>query len=119
MAGIYHLQGTVKHYDWGGFSFIPALLQLPNPEKLPFAEYWMGTHSLGVSTLQPPDGEARPLTRHVDSLLFFWSADGKDMLSIQVTLPKRPAEESYARENAKGIPIIHRSEIMDDNHKPE
>lgn len=28
MPGIYSLKGTVKHYDWGGVSFIPSLLKL-------------------------------------------------------------------------------------------
>ncbi|MFZ1328689.1 MAG: type I phosphomannose isomerase catalytic subunit, partial [Chitinophagaceae bacterium] len=49
MPGIYSLKGTVKHYDWGGVSFIPSLLKIDNREKKPFAEYWMGTHPFGDS----------------------------------------------------------------------
>ena len=45
MAGIYRLKGTVKHYDWGGDSFIPSLLQVENKDNLPFAEYWLGAHA--------------------------------------------------------------------------
>ena len=30
MAGIYKLTGVVKHYDWGGNTFIPALLKKIN-----------------------------------------------------------------------------------------
>ena len=44
MAGILRLKGTVKHYDWGGASFIPSLLQMENTDRQPFAEYWMGAH---------------------------------------------------------------------------
>src|SRR5687768_1826398 len=44
MAGIFHLKGTVKHYDWGGKYFIPTLLRVPNPANIPFAEYWLGAH---------------------------------------------------------------------------
>ncbi len=51
MAGIYKLTGTVKHYDWGGNSFIPSLLTIQNEKKKPFAEYWMGIHPLGMSLI--------------------------------------------------------------------
>jgi mannose-6-phosphate isomerase len=42
MELIAQLKGVIKHYDWGGYSFIPGLLNLPNEKKIPFAEYWMG-----------------------------------------------------------------------------
>ncbi len=44
MDVIGQLTGTVKHYDWGGTSFIPSLLNITNEENKPFAEYWMGVH---------------------------------------------------------------------------
>jgi mannose-6-phosphate isomerase len=45
MKGAYRLKGNVKHYDWGGFSFIPSLLKMDNPEQKPCAEYWLGVHA--------------------------------------------------------------------------
>jgi len=52
MPGIYYLKGTVKHYDWGGSSFIPALLKVENKSRKAFAEYLMGTHPLGESMVE-------------------------------------------------------------------
>ncbi len=120
MAGIYELNGTVKHYDWGGTSFIPSLLQMANPEHQPFAEYWMGTHLLGVSVVKTNEG-TRPLTELTGRLPYLFKAlDVKDMLSIQVHPSKKAAEEGFARENEAGIPpdSPHRN-YKDDNHKPE
>ena len=37
MPGIYRLKGVVKHYDWGGYSFIPALLNIENKYHQPSA----------------------------------------------------------------------------------
>jgi hypothetical protein len=34
----------VQHYEWGGTTVIPALLEQTNPDKRPFAELWMGAH---------------------------------------------------------------------------
>ncbi len=59
MQGIYRLNGTVKHYDWGGFSFIPSLLKTGNKDHQPFAEYWMGVHPLGVSVLNCREGKQK------------------------------------------------------------
>lgn len=120
MAGIYHLQGTVKHYDWGGFSFIPGLLQLENPGNLPFAEYWLGTHPLGVSNVGR-DKNGIPLTEFVSSLPFLLKVlDVRNMLSIQVHPSKKAAEMEFAKENAAGIPPgSPQRNYKDDNHKPE
>ena len=62
MPGIYRLKGTVKHYDWGGTSFIPALLQAENKDKQPFAEYWMGVHPQDNCTAELP-GHQRVLLK--------------------------------------------------------
>ncbi len=121
MAGIYRLQGTVKHYDWGGTSFIPALLQTPNRENLPFAEYWLGTHSLGISRVELPGGNTAALTEYVSGLPYLLKVlDVKDMLSIQVHPSKETAGKEFARENAAGIALDSpQRNYKDDNHKPE
>jgi mannose-6-phosphate isomerase len=121
MAGIAQLTGTVKHYDWGGFSFIPSLLKTENPDKKPFAEYWLGVHPLGISQVQLVDGNRQALTEYAGDLPFLLKVlDVKDMLSIQVHPSKSSAEEEFARENTEGIPTDSpRRNYKDDNHKPE
>ncbi|MBL7748384.1 MAG: class I mannose-6-phosphate isomerase, partial [Chitinophagaceae bacterium] len=121
MSGIYPLQGTVKHYDWGGYSFIPSLLQVSNAEHKPFAEYWLGTHPLGMGLVQTGDGVVIPLAEMVGQLPFLFKAqDVKEMLSVQVHPAKAAAEIEFARENEEGIPLDapHRN-YKDANHKPE
>jgi mannose-6-phosphate isomerase len=121
MPGIYHLKGAVKHYDWGGTSFIPALLKIDNKEKKPFAEYWMGTHHLGDSLVDTGGKELTPLTVITQSLPYLLKIlDVKNMLSVQVHPSKAAAEKEFERENAEGIPIDSPSRnYKDDNHKPE
>jgi mannose-6-phosphate isomerase len=121
MTGIYHLQGTVKHYDWGGFSFIPLLLKTENKENKPFAEYWMGTHPLGISIVQLPGGEQKKLTEYASGLPYLFKVlDVKEMLSIQVHPSKSAAEKEFERENKEGIPLDSpERSYKDNNHKPE
>ncbi len=121
MPGIYRLKGTVKHYDWGGTSFIPSLLKTENNGNKPFAEYWMGIHPLGVSAVEIPGDGTRPLTEYSNDLPYLFKVlDVKDMLSIQVHPSKSAAAVEFARENAEGIPLdsLQRS-YKDANHKPE
>jgi mannose-6-phosphate isomerase len=48
---IFKLKGKIQHYAWGGTEFIPEWLGIDNPEKKPFAEYWMGAHPSASSTI--------------------------------------------------------------------
>src|ERR1700733_4009332 len=48
---VFRLEGKIQHYAWGGSSFLPRLLSMPNPEGRPFAEYWMGAHDNASSEL--------------------------------------------------------------------
>ncbi len=48
---VFRLAGKIQHYAWGGSSFLPRLLAIPNPEGRPFAEYWMGAHDNASSEL--------------------------------------------------------------------
>ena len=135
MDGIFRLKGTVKHYDWGGPDFIPYLLQAENPEKQPFAEYWMGVHAQDNCSIEVNHhrlllkeyiadnpallgDEVRKKFGQLPYLLKI--LDVHKMLSIQVHPGKEAAEKEFARENAAGIPIDSPKRCYkDNNHKPE
>lgn len=118
--GIYLLKGIVKHYDWGGFSFIPSLLQQENSGERPFAEYWMGIHPLGTS-LVDINGKEKKLSEVEPRLPFLFKVlDVKDMLSIQVHPSKVGAVAGFEEEEKKGIPADSPlRNYRDKNHKPE
>lgn len=131
------LQGTVKHYDWGGYNFIPSLLRLDNPENKPYAEYWMGAHPLAECRVVGEDGSTRLLrdffstmsptalgeyvTARFGNLPYLLKVlDVKGMLSIQVHPGKSDAERDFAAENERGIALDSPARnYKDDNHKPE
>jgi mannose-6-phosphate isomerase len=134
---IFRLNGKVQHYSWGGFEFIPSLLNTPNDSKQPFAEYWLGAHEKAPSEIVGPEGKKEPLDKFIaaDSINILGAKvnsqfgrlpfllkvlDVKDMLSIQVHPSKKSAEKEFADENKKGIAIDSASRnYKDDNHKPE
>lgn len=121
MPGIYHLRGAIKHYDWGGSSFIPALLKIENKKKIPFAEYWLGIHPMGEALVNTGGTELTPLSVIASSFPFLLKVlDVKQMLSIQVHPGKAAAKAGFNRENDAGIPpdAPHRN-YKDPNHKPE
>jgi mannose-6-phosphate isomerase len=136
MHGIAYLEGTVKNYDWGGFSFIPTLLNTDNESEIPQAEYWLGVHPQAACLVV--DENNRVLLRDLlseqgEELLgnyvstkfgtmpFLLKAlDVRNMLSIQVHPSKQDAEKSYRLENEAGIPLDAATRnYKDDNHKPE
>lgn len=134
---MYQINGVIQHYDWGGTTFLPALLNINNEAQLPFAEYWLGVHPGGPSTVHLGGGATTSLSslvlsdkpRHLGYAV--WKAfntlpfllkvlDVRSMLSIQVHPNKQDAEKGFAREQSLGIPIDapHRN-YKDANHKPE
>lgn len=137
MTGIAVLKGTIKHYDWGGYSFIPSLLNISNDNKQPFAEYWLGVHPQADCMVEMANGSGELLRDHINNdrisslgdyvakrfgnMPYLLKAlDVKDMLSIQVHPSKAEAEKNFARENAAGIPLDSpQRNYKDDNHKPE
>lgn len=102
---IFRIKGLIKHYDWGGKTFLPELLNIPNPDKKPFAEYWLGSN-LGDRFEKVP--------------YLMKAQDVEKMLSIQVHPTKEVAKRKFREENDKGIPLDapHRN-YKDQNHKPE
>jgi len=121
MTGIYKLKGTLKHYDWGGTTFIPSLLKIDNEKNLPCAEYWMGTHPQGNSLIEVAKNQFKNLNDFANHLPYLLKVlDVKSMLSIQVHPSKEAAEREFAAENAAGIPLDSpKRNYKDANHKPE
>ncbi len=120
MPGIFPLQGVVKNYEWGGASFIPQLLAISNPQHIPFAEYWMGTHALGTGQVKTAEGMI-DLNSILGNLPFLFKVlDVCNMLSIQVHPSLQDAELGYRSEEEEGIPHDSVLRIYKDrNHKPE
>src|SRR5579859_2894424 len=129
---VFKLQGKVQHYAWGGAAYLPRLLNIPNPEGRPFAEYWMGAHDNAPSELdgltlneyirKDPQGTLGAYTAGRFGRLPYLLKilDVKDMLSIQVHPTKRNAELEFAAENEKGVALnAPERNYKDDNHKPE
>ena len=132
---IYRLQGSVQHYDWGGFEFIPQLLGTHNAENKPHAEYWMGAHRSAPSLLMDEAATIAldKLFASQPSLLgeavhekfqqfpyLFKVLDVKEMLSIQVHPSKKEAEKGFDKEEERGIAINAKNRnYKDRNHKPE
>ncbi len=102
---IVKVKGVFKHYDWGGKTFIPSLLNRSNEEGKPYAEYWLGSDLHEVAGQLP---------------YLFKVQDVEKMLSIQVHPSKEAAIKKFGEENSRGIPLDapHRN-YKDENHKPE
>lgn len=133
---IYKLKGELMHYAWGGYDFLPELLHIPNTDKKPFAEYWMGTHPLAPSELQTAGGARSLLSfikedpanvlsqkvydRFGELPYLFKVQDVRDILSIQVHPSKEEAEKGFDREQQQAIPLdAPDRNYKDKNHKPE
>jgi mannose-6-phosphate isomerase len=133
---IYKLRGKLMHYAWGGYTFLPSLLGIKNEQHQPFAEYWMGAHSLASSELlvgekyeslsslikENPIGilSEKVYAQFGELPYLLKLQDVKDILSIQVHPTKEEAEKGFDRETAAGIPLnAPYRNYKDRNHKPE
>ncbi len=117
---IFKVKGKIQNYAWGGFEYIPNLLDTENTLALPCAEYWLGTHPQAPMKAQdtPPNdsgvlnGEPLPY--------LFKILDVKQMLSIQVHPTQAQAQEGFERENNLGIALEAKNRNYKDNSdKPE
>ncbi len=136
-GGVLKLEGAVRHYEWGGHDFIPRLLGVPNPQKEPFAELWIGAHPQSPSRTTIA-GVSRPLddviaeapeahlgrdacARFGPRLPYLFKVlDVRKMLSIQAHPDQAQAREGFARENAAGIGLAAADRnYKDDSHKLE
>ena len=136
MQKAYKLHGVNRHYDWGGFDFIPSLMNIDNTAKKPFAEYWMGAHTSAPAMIDTHEGQT-PLDvlvkSNVSSFLgnktasefgalpyLFKILDVAKMLSIQVHPSKENALIGFDLEEKAGIAInAPNRNYKDKNHKPE
>ncbi len=134
---MYLLKGSIQHYAWGGFTYIPELLSIPNPEHTPHAEYWLGAHAGGPARVRLSDHAYTGLPELIRSeprrylgktvlekfgeLPFLLKLlDVRGMLSIQVHPNKEEARKGFERENAEGIALdAPNRNYRDANHKPE
>lgn len=132
---IYKLKGTVQHYSWGGYDYIPDLLGIDNTEKKTFAEYWMGAHVSAPSEVktettsfllnellqQQPELLGKKTRARFGELPYLFKVlDVREMLSIQVHPTKEEAEKGFDAEEEKGIDISSANRnYKDRNHKPE
>lgn len=137
MDNMGQLTGTIKYYDWGGFTFIPGLLNIENKTQKTFAEYWLGVHPQADCSVILSNGEERLLrdyftsgspsalgayvARRFETMPYLLKAlDVKDMLSIQVHPNREDALKDFLEENRKGVPLDSaQRNYKDDNHKPE
>ena len=132
----FHLKGKVQNYAWGGFTFLPTLLDFENEGNKPCAEYWMGAHPSASSVISDDvasvwlneyinDNPTETITTKVfeqfgELPYLFKILDVKDMLSIQVHPTKVEAAKGFDAEEAAGIPITAPNRnYKDRNHKPE
>lgn len=134
---MYRIKGVFQHYEWGGNTYLPGIFNMENTVKKPFAEYWLGVHSGGVSMVELDQGSFATLDSLINSnknhylgkstysrfgnLPFLLKIlDVNKMLSIQVHPTKLDAEAGFLRENQSGIPLnAPFRNYKDDNHKPE
>lgn len=134
---MYRIKGSFQHYDWGGSTYLPGLFNLKNPEKTPFAEYWLGVHNGGATRVELEQGSFTRLDNLINSNKQYYLGestftqfqnlpfllkilDVKKMLSIQVHPTKSDAEAGFLSENQAGIPLnASFRNYKDNNHKPE
>jgi mannose-6-phosphate isomerase len=131
----FYLEGSLQHYAWGGYNFLPNFLGTGNKNRLPTAEIWYGAHPKSPATLKGSDRDLQqaieqdPIrllnpqvaNRYANRLPFLLKVlDVREMLSIQVHPTKRAAEEGFADEEANGPERdAPNRNYHDDNHKPE
>lgn len=132
---MYLIKGVVKHYPWGGKSYLVELLGTANARQEPYAEYWLGSHPDGDAVFTDlPDTTLRSFVQeHPDKIFpsdypndttglpfLLKVLDVKDMLSIQLHPNKKTAVLGFSREEAEGKERNAFDRVYKDtNHKPE
>ena len=125
-TALHKIRGKVRDYAWGGYDFIPELLQQDGPRDVPSAEYWLGAHPNDPAIVEIENGDSIPLDafqadRSETPLPFLMKIlDVRMMLSIQVHPSKERAIAGFAEEEATDTPRdASTRNYKDDNHKPE
>jgi mannose-6-phosphate isomerase len=131
------ITGKVQNYAWGGFYYLPKLLNMPVKKGETYAEFWLGTHDRGSADLGNASDKSVSLKEYIDAypeqtlgeqaagkfghLPFLLKVlDVRDMLSIQVHPSKENAQIAFEAENELGIELTSAERnFKDNNHKPE
>jgi mannose-6-phosphate isomerase len=127
----------VQHYAWGGFYYLPKLLNMPVKKGETYAEFWLGTHDRGSAEFNSGLDKPVSLKEYIEAfpeetlgaqaakifgrLPFLLKVlDVKDMLSIQVHPSRENAQIEFDAENKLGIELsAPERNFKDNNHKPE
>jgi mannose-6-phosphate isomerase len=131
------IAGKVQHYAWGGYYYLPKLLNIPVKKGETYAEFWLGAHDRGSAELKSASDQPISLKAYIKAFpvqtlgekaarqfgrlpYLLKILDVKDMLSIQVHPTKQNAQTAFEAENAGGIALDSpQRNFRDDNHKPE
>ena len=131
------ISGKVLNYAWGGYYYLPKLLNMPVRKGETYAEFWLGAHDRGSSEFKSSSESPVSLKDYIEafpgqtlgekavktfgSLPYLLKVlDVKDMLSIQVHPTKEDAQVAFEAENERGIELSSSfRNFKDNNHKPE
>ena len=126
-----HLTGQIRDYAWGSLTAIPELLGA-DPTGEPQAEYWLGAHPLAPATVDGV-GLDQVLKDHPEWVgesvrtmfgdrfpVLMKILAAEHPLSLQAHPNREQAEQGFADENRKKIPLDAPNRIYkDDWPKPE
>lgn len=131
---MWELDGSIQHYDWGSHDALPRFLA-EDPDGRPWAEIWFGAHPFSPARVQETGARldaaisAEPRRMLGDAVSRAFGARLPYLLkviapalplSLQVHPSREHARESFAAENAAGLPLDSPlRNYRDDNHKPE
>jgi len=131
------IAGKVQHYAWGGYYYLPKLLNIPVKKGETYAEFWLGAHDRGSAEIRSTSDHPISLKAYIKTFpvqtlgekaagqfgrlpYLLKILDVKDMLSIQVHPTKQNAQTAFEAENEGGIALDSpQRNFKDDNHKPE
>ncbi len=131
------ITGKVQHYAWGGYYYLPKLLNIQVKKGETYAEFWLGTHERGSAEVKTGPEQPVSLKAYIEKYpgqtlgekaaktfgrlpYLLKVLDVKDMLSIQVHPSKEDAQIAFDAENERGIDLASpKRNFKDNNHKPE
>jgi mannose-6-phosphate isomerase len=137
MRHVARMRNAIQPYAWGSTTSFEELLGIPNPDRKPQAEIWMGAHPKAPSSVET-DAGWEPLDRLIErqpedilgrrsaaafgqGLPFLFKVlAAAEPLSIQAHPDAAQAAEGFARENRLGLPPdASERNYRDPHHKPE
>lgn len=133
LARPYRLQNPIRHYEWGergSGSFIAKLLNISDPNPIPYAELWVGAHPSAPSRILSLRGETDVIP--LDDAVRLWplpilgprvhdAFDGRWPFLLKI-LSAAEALSIQAHPDRALAPVLHAQDpehYHDPNHKPE